>query len=133
MLKKLAFLGLAIGFIHVAGLLPSASAETPAGGSLACELTARTGAIELPKEVDPLQGQIFKTCSAQQTCPSPFDGPIMCTGNVSCQVFSYQISCDGTIIDCPCSTAPSGCDDPLGYCLCRSHGNTFIFCRSNFC
>jgi hypothetical protein len=132
MSKKLAFLVLAFG-LFVLALVPSAFA-----GGAACEIplkgmAAGPGEIKFPAEGNPLLGPINNSCSAQQTCPSPFDGPIACTGNNVCHVFSYQISCDGNVIDCPCSIAPNGCNDPLMYCVCRSQGGTFNYCRVNFC
>lgn len=133
MRKNLMLLVLAVALFHVSGLMPSAFAENPVCEAPLGELAAKPGAMELPGEADPLRGPTFLTCSANQTCPSPFDGPIACMGNTSCQVFSYQISCDGNVIDCPCSTAPSGCNDPLEWCVCRSHGHGYLYCRTNFC
>jgi hypothetical protein len=80
-----------------------------------------------------LQAPIHMTCTAQQYCPPPFDGPIMCTGNSSCQVFTYEISCDGQIIGCPCSIAPSGCGDPVQFCVCRKDGESAPRCAMQFC
>ena len=133
MFKKFTVLVLAVGLFHVSGLFPSAFADNPVSESPIAELAAKPGDIGLSRVANPLPAPSFMACSANQSCPAPFDGPIMCTGNSSCQVFSYQISCDGQVIDCPCSIAPAGCNDPLFYCVCRSQGGTFNYCRVNFC
>lgn len=133
MFKKITVLVLAFCFLQVGGLSSSTVADNLARESCDGEPSAKPGEIELPRELDPLRGAIFETCTAQQNCPDPFDGPIMCTGTNSCQVYSYRVSCDGDFVDCSCSIAPSGCIDPLGYCWCRSRGATHLQCTQWHC
>jgi hypothetical protein len=122
MLKKLTFLVVGFGLLCAAGLSSAAAADNPINESHNAGPVVGSSESGLPREVDPLLGAIFKTCTAQLNCPAPFDGPIICTGSSSCQVYSYHVKCDGNEVVCSCSIAPSGCSDPVGYCACRSQG-----------
>lgn len=86
------------------------------------------------QSLDALEGAIFATsCSAEQACPTPiFNGvPVSCTGSTICEVHTYSVRCDNTVIQCTCSTAPANCADSTGYCLCRSYGFSHFQCLSN--
>jgi hypothetical protein len=130
MFKKLAFLACAFCLAYLTGF-SSAVADNSISKLSSGEPAAKSGLLELPEEVNPLTDAIFKTCTAQRNCPAPFDSPIMCTGNSSCQVYPYQVTCDGKVVGCSCSIAPSGCIDPFGYCLCRSQGSAHAQCLGN--
>ena len=109
-----------------ASLLTAAPAPTPA----VAEAPQTQQAVE---NLDALEGAIFATsCSAQQNCPTPiFNGvPVSCTGNTTCQVYTYSVLCDSTVVECTCDTAPAGCHEPTQYCLCRSYGYSHFKCSS---
>src|SRR5687768_7807297 len=76
------------------------------------------------------------SCTAQLDCPSPpFSGPVSCTGNSSCHVFSpsaggyWGVVCDdNTWVRCSCSGMPEYCASPYDYCACRLNGQTQFNC-----
>jgi hypothetical protein len=58
---------------------------------------------------DPL---LLTGCTAEQTCPN--GSQISCTGTNTCNVYGFEVSCDGQITECSCVI-----DGPDPYCVCQ--------------
>lgn len=111
-----------------ASLLTAAPAPAPAPA--AAEVPQTQQAV---MDFSALEGAVLSTsCSATQNCPGPrYNGvPVSCTGTTSCQVFTHSVSCDTTVVECTCDTAPPGCLNSVQYCDCRYYGYSHIKCAT---
>jgi hypothetical protein len=62
----------------------------------------------------PLQPEpvFLSSCTAEQTCPN--GSQISCTGNSTCNVYGFEVSCDGQVTECSCVI-----EGPDPYCVCE--------------
>lgn len=100
-------------FIVLAALSADAKAPGPATDPVAPTTAAEVATAALETPLPPLQPApaFLSGCSAEQTCPN--GSQIRCTGSSTCNVYGFEVACDGQVTECSC-VIDGG--DP--YCVC---------------
>ena len=108
---------------------PPPQSTTPLLQAIEAAAQVQVPALENPRMPEPM----WKTCTANQTCPSGCF--ISCNGQSSCTVQATSVTCDDIVTSCPFPgcTPLTNCIDPCGYCECRAMGFTVVQCGRWYC
>lgn len=93
-----------------AGRAAEEAAAPPPAPSVNSEVASAGAPAALPlQQPEPI---FLSGCHAEQDCPN--GSQISCNGNISCNVYGFEVSCDGQVTACSCVIS-----GPDPYCVCE--------------